>query len=145
MSTEENKALARRWNNEIWMKGNFAVIDELFATNFVFNYAPPGVASDLEGYKQTVTNLCAPFADIHSITEDMVAEEDKVAVRWTWRGTHKKGEVMGIAPTGKQVAITGISILHIVVGKIMEEWGEMDMLGMMQQLGAFPPPEQVGG
>lgn len=138
MSIEENKALARRWNHEIWMKRNFAVMDGLFTTNFVFNYAPSGVASDREGYKQTVTILCAPFADIHSTIEDMVAEGDKVAVRWTWRGTHK-GEFMGVAPAGKEVTITGISILHIVGGKIVEEWGEMNILGMMQQLGVLPP------
>jgi len=135
MSIEENKALARRWNEEIWSKGNLAAVDELLATNFVFNYPAPGLAPDREGYKQTVT--MASFANIQSVIEDMVAEGDKVAVRWTWRGTHK-GEYMGIAPTGKQVTITGISILRIVGGKIVEEWGEMDNLGMMQQLEAEP-------
>jgi len=138
MSIEENKAIARRWMEEVWSKGNLAAIDELLAADFVFNYAPPGVAPDREGYKQTVTILCAPFADIHSTIEDMVAEGDKVAVRWTWRGTHK-GEFMGVAPTGKEVTITGISILRIVGGKLVEEWGEMNMLGMMQQLGVLPP------
>jgi steroid delta-isomerase-like uncharacterized protein len=133
MSIEENKALARRWNEEIWSKGNLAAVDELLATNFVFNYPAPGLAPDREGYKQTVT--MASFANIQSVIEDMVAEEDRVAVRWTWRGTHK-GEYMGVAPTGKQVTITGISILRIVGGKIVEEWGEMDNLGMLQQLGA---------
>ena len=64
----------------------------------------------------------------------MVAEGDKDAVRWTGRGTHK-GDLMGIAPTGKQLTITGISILRIASGKIIEEWGEMDMLGALQQLG----------
>jgi steroid delta-isomerase-like uncharacterized protein len=135
MSIEENKALARRWNEELWSKGNLAAVNELLATNFVFNYPSPGVAHDREGYKQTVT--MPSFANIQSVIEDMVAEEDKVAVRWTWRGTHK-GEYMGVAPTGKQVTITGISILRIVGGKIVEEWGEMDNLGMMQQLGAKP-------
>jgi len=139
MSTEENKTIARRWNEEVWGKGNLAVIDELFATNFVFNYPAPEAAPDLEGYKQMVTNLCVPFADIHSTIEDMVAEGDKVAVRWTWRGIHK-GEFIGIAPTGKQVAITGITILRISGGKIVEEWGEMDSLGMREQLGVLPPP-----
>ena len=139
MSTEENKTIARRWNEEVWGKGNLAVIDELFAANFVFNYPAPGAAPNLEGYKQTVTSLCVPFADIHSTTEDMVAEGDKVAVRWTWRGIHK-GEFMGVAPTGKQVAITGISIFRIVGGKIVEEWGEMDNMGMREQLGVLPPP-----
>jgi steroid delta-isomerase-like uncharacterized protein len=132
MSIEENKALARRWNEEIWSKGNLAAVDELLATNFVFNYPAPGLAPDREGYKQTVT--MASFANIQSVIEDMVAEEDRVAVRWTWRGTHKS-EYMGVAPAGKQVTITGISILRILGGKIVEEWGEMDNLGMLQQLG----------
>jgi steroid delta-isomerase-like uncharacterized protein len=134
MSIEENKALARRWSDEIWGKGSLAAMDELLATNFVFNYPSHGVAHDREGYKQTVTSWLVPFADVRCVAEDVVAEEDKIAVRWTWRGTHK-GEYMGIAPTGKQVTMTGISILRIVGGKIVEEWGEMDNLGMMQQLG----------
>jgi len=138
MSTEENKAIARRWGEEVWGKGSLAAVDELFAANFVFNYPAPGATPDLKGYKQTVTSLCAPFANIQCTAEDVVAEGNKVAVRWTWRGTHK-GELMGIAPTGKQVMITGIGILRIVGGKIVEEWGEMDSVGMMQQLGVFPP------
>ena len=138
MATEENKAIARRWGEEVWGKGNLATIDELFAPDFVFNYPPPGAAPDLKGYKQTVTMLSTAFADIQCTAEDVVAEGDKVAVRWTWRGTHK-GEFMGIAPTGKQATVTGISILRIVGGKIVEEWGEMDNLGMMHQLGALPP------
>ncbi len=138
MPIEENKAIVRRWGEEVWGKASLAAIDELFAPNFVFNYPPPGVTPDLEGYKKTVTMLTAPFADIQGSAEDMVAEGDKVAVRWTWRLTHT-GEFMGIAATGKQVTITGISILRIVGGKIVEEWGEMDTLGMLQQLGALPP------
>ena len=136
MTTEENKAIARRWNEEIWSKVNLAAIDELLATNFVFNYPIPGATPDREGYKQTVTEMFGPLADVYSTSEDTVAEGDKVAVRWTWRGTHNKGEYMGVAPTGKQATVTGISILRIVGGKIVEEWGEMDMLGMMQQIGA---------
>lgn len=140
MSIEENRGIARRWNDEIWAKGSLAAIDELLATGFVFNYPPTGVAPDLEGYKQTVTDWLAPFADVHCTIEDMVAEGDKIAVRWIWNGTHT-GEYMGIAPTRKQVTVTGTSILRIEDGKIVKEWGEMDMLGMMQQLGAFPASE----
>ncbi len=139
MSTEEKESIIRRWSDEVWSKVNLAAMDELFATDFVFNYPAPGVAPNREGYKQTVTMFVAPFADIHGTIEDTVAEGDKVAVRWTWRGTHK-GDFIGIAATGKEVTITGICILHIVGGKIVEEWGEMDNLGMMQQLGAVPPP-----
>lgn len=116
MSIEENKALARRWGEEIWGKANLAAIDELLATDFVFNYPVPGATPNLEDYKQTVTQWCTPFADIECPIE-----------------------YMGGAPTGKRVTITGISILRIVGGKIVEEWGEMDNLGMMQQLGVLPP------
>jgi len=134
MPVEENKAIARRWNEEIWSKGNLAVIDELLAPNFVFNYPTTGATPDREGYKQTVADWCAPCSDVQSTTEDMIAEVDKVVVRWTWSGTHT-GDYMGIAPTGKKLTITGISILHIVGGKIIEEWGEIDNLGLMGQLG----------
>jgi steroid delta-isomerase-like uncharacterized protein len=139
MSVEENKAIVRRWNDQIWSNRSLAAIDELLATDFVWYYPPPGVAPDREGYKKQVVTLAA-FADVQCTVEDMVAEEDKVAIRWIWRGTHK-GEYMGVAPTGKQVTITGISILRIVGGKIVEEWGESDMLGFMQQLGVVPAPE----
>ena len=139
MSVEENKAIARRWLDEIWSKGSLVAINELCATDFVWHRAPPGVVPDREGYKQeNVTNLGASFADFHCTIEDMVAEGDKVAIRWTWRGTHK-GEYMSIAPTGKQVTMTGINIIRIVGGKIVEEWGESDDLGFMEQLGAVPP------
>jgi len=138
--SEENKAIARRWI-EIWSKGNMVEIDELFATDFVFHYPSPGVEPNLEGYKQWVTmtgNVCPGTYTI----EDMIAEGDKVTTRWNFSGTHK-GELMGVAPTGKQVTMTGISIIRIVGGKIVEEWGEFDNLGLMQQLGVIPPPEQA--
>lgn len=136
MPTEENKALARRWMDEVWCKGNLDAIDELIATNFVFNWAPPGVTSDREGYKQTVTMQFTGFPDLHCTIDDLVAEGDKVVIRWTGNSTHK-GEFMGIAPTGKKMKMTGISIIRIVGGKIAEEWTEMDQLGIMQQLGVI--------
>ena len=139
MSVEQNKDLARRWLDEVWGKGSAATVDELAAADFVWHWAPPGVAGDREGYKQFLRMDFEAFADVSTATEDIVAEGDKVASRWTWRGTHK-GEFMGVAPTGKQIALTGICINRIADGKIVEEWGEMDMLGLMQQLGAVPPP-----
>jgi len=144
MSLEENKALGRRSVEEVWGKGNLDAVDELYATDFVWHWAPPGVAPDREGYKQFVTMSFAAFGDVHCATEDAIAEGDKVVVRWTWRATHK-GEYMGIAPTGKKVTLTGIAISRIVDGKIVEEWGEMDNLGMMEQLGVVAPSGQGGG
>jgi len=133
--SEENKAIARRWIDEIWSEGNMATIDELFATDFIFHYPSPGVEPNLEGYKQWVTMGGNAFPGTYTI-EDMIAEGDKVMVRWNFSGTHK-GEFMGVAPTGKQVTMTGISISRIVGGKIVEEWGVNDDLGLMQQLGVI--------
>ena len=137
MSLDENKALARRWVEEIWHKGNLSVLDDFLATNFVFNYAPPGVEPNKAAYKQAMNMYRDACPDMYYDIQDMVAEGDKVVVRWVGRGT-QKGEIMGIAPTGKEMTLTGISIVHIVGGKIAEEWTEMDMLGALQQLGAFP-------
>ena len=143
MSVEENKAIELRFFEEVVNKGNLAVIDELVAANFVDHSAPPGVAPDREGYKQFFTMAHTAFPDFHSTLEDMFAEGDKVVQRFTARGT-QQGEFMGIAPTGKQVTVTGIAIHRITDSKIVENWLSMDMLGMMQQLGVVPPPGQAG-
>ncbi len=134
MSTEEIKAIVRRWIDEVWSKADQAAMDELYAANFTYHYPGTEATPDLEGFKQTATDWLTPFADIHVTVDDVVTEGDKVAVRWTWRGTHT-GEFWGIPPTGNKVAITGMSILHIVGGKIVEEWGEVDNMGLMAQLG----------
>lgn len=137
MSIEQNKAIARRWVDEIWQNASEAAIDELLADNFVFNYPSPGANSDREGYKRAIREPRTSFPDIQFTTEDMVAEGDKVAVQWNGTATHK-GEFFGIAPTGKRVTMAGISILQIVGGKIIREVGYMDTLDVLQQIGAFP-------
>lgn len=142
MSTEENKAIIRRWLDEGWTKGNLAVADELIDSNFTVHGAGgQAVPSGPEGVKQLVIEWRTGFPDGQMIIDDLFAEEDKVVIRMTWRGTHK-GEFYGIAPTGKQVNVTSIGIDRVANGKIIEGWGEVDMLGMYQQLGAIPP---IGG
>jgi predicted ester cyclase len=83
--------------------------------------------------------LTSGVSDLKVTLEDMVAEGDKVAVRWNGSSKHA-GDFMGIPPTNKQLSMTGISIIRIDGGKIVEEWGEMDMMGLILQTGAFPPP-----
>jgi steroid delta-isomerase-like uncharacterized protein len=136
MLKEEIMALVSRWANEIWVKASAAAIDELCAPDFVFHY--PGITTkpDRDGFKETTASWLTPFADIQITIEDTLIAGDKVTVRWLWRGKHT-GDYMGIAPTGKNITMTGISIIQIAGGKIVEEWGEMDNLGMMSQLGAF--------
>ena len=137
--SEENKALARRYVEEAINKGNLAVIDELTAADYVEHSPFPGQAPGIEGEKQLISMLRAAFPDLHSTIEDLIAEGDKVVLRATARGTHK-GEFMGIPPTGKQVTVTEIHIIRFVGGKGVEHWGEVDMMGMMQQLGVAPTP-----
>ncbi len=139
MSTEENKAIELRFFEEVVNKGNLAVIDELVAANFIDHSAPPGAASDREGYKQFFAMTHEAFPDFRSTLEDMIAEGDLVVQRFTARGTHKGGGFMGIAPTGKQMTVPGIAIHRITGGKIVEDWVSMDMLGALQQLGVVPP------
>ena len=132
MTALENKALVRRYAEEAFGKGNIAVSDELLAAEYVHHV--PGVAPDREGRKQLANMLHTAFPDTRLTIEDMIAEGNEVAVRWTCTGTHT-GEYMGIAPTGRQVTWTGSSIHRIEAGKIVESWDEVDNLGMLQQLG----------
>ena len=139
MSTEENKAIARRFYAEVWNKGNLDVADELLAADFVDHAAPPGFAPGVAGAKQVFSFYRAAFPDLQVNAEDLIAEGDRVVARWSSSGTHK-GDFMGIPPTGKQVQITGIDLFRFSGGKIAEHWGVFDQLGMLQQLGVAPSP-----
>ena len=143
MSIEENKALMRRFYEEI-SKGNLAVVDELAAIDLV-EHSPfvPGQAPGRQGTLELFTMIHAAFPDLRITIEDIVAEGDKVVSRGTFSGTHK-GEFMGIAPTGKQITVGLTEIVRIVAGKMVEHWNMVDNLGMMQQLGVVPTPGQGG-
>jgi steroid delta-isomerase-like uncharacterized protein len=137
MSTEQNKAIVLRFFEEAFNQGNFAVINELIASHFV--YHAPGVSiSGSDGVHQLVTWMRTTFHDFHVSPEDVVAEGDRVVIRFTDCGTHQ-GEGMGIPPTGQQVTWTGMDIFRLTDGKIVEGWGVSDSLHLMQQLGALPP------
>jgi steroid delta-isomerase-like uncharacterized protein len=143
MSTEQNKAIRRRFDEEIVNKKNLAALESFYAPNYVDHAAIPGFPPGVEGVKQRHAAFFAAFPDSQIALEDQIAEGDKVATRFTIRGTHT-GEFFGIPPTGKAASVTGIDIMRIVDGKIAEYWGQMDMLGLMQQLGAVPAPGQAG-
>ena len=137
MSTEENKALCRRITEEIWNKKNPALSDDLIDANWVMHGTGGMEFKGLEGFKQFFTTFTTAFPDFHVAIDDMVAEGDKVVCRLTTRGTHK-GDLMGIAPTGKQITVTGILISRVAGGKEVEGFLVNDQLGMMQQLGVVP-------
>lgn len=134
MSTERNKDLVRRFYEEIFNKGNLAGLGEFVSTDFVDHNPEPGQRPGLEGLKEAFTVFFGAFGGFHVDVEDMIAEDDKVAVRLTMQATHK-GDFAGLAATGKRVSVTLIDILRIANGKMAERWGLYDLPGMMHQLG----------
>src|SRR5574341_2330690 len=142
MSTETNKAISRRYWEEVFSKGNLAAADEIIAPDYADSGpgALPGLPPGREGNKMLVTAYRNAFPDVHFTVDEQMAEGDKVMTRWTAHGTHK-GELAGIPPTGKSVTVAGVSVERIVNGKIAERWDIFDQFGMMQQLGVIPTPE----
>lgn len=139
MSTEENKAIVRPMLEEL-DKGNWAIFNELFAPDFVYHGPVSPKPLTREELEQIARMFYAAFPDWRHTIEDMIAEGDKVVTRFTLRGTHK-GEFQGIPATGKEIAFTAICIFRIAEGKIVEEWQEIDLIGLMRQLGAIPAGE----
>lgn len=141
--SEQNKTLVCRAVEEVWNQGNYAVVDELVASDLVVHASTPaGEIHGPEGVKQFYASLREAFPDIHFTIEDQIAEGDRVVTRWTARATHT-GEFQGIPPTGKQGRLTGIDIDRIANGKVVECWPNADELGLLQQLGVIPTPGQV--
>jgi steroid delta-isomerase-like uncharacterized protein len=144
MSLEQDKASVRRFVEEIFNRGNMSVVDEVFAPDFVeHEELPAGIPNDREGVVQLGTLLRTAFPDFNATIDDIIAEGDKVVIRMTWRGT-QEGEFLGIPPTGRAISIGVIDIIRMADGKAVEHWGQMDSMGMMQQLGAIPAPAAGG-
>jgi steroid delta-isomerase-like uncharacterized protein len=137
MSPEENKALTRRFYEEIYNQRHLAVIEELTAPEAFSHEAPPGTAEGPEGVRQVMHMLASAFPDLRMTVEDLIAEGDKVVARTTLSGTHQ-GVFLGIRPTGKQFTERQIHILRFTDGKLTEHWAVRDDLRMMQQLGVIP-------
>jgi len=137
--SDENKALARQVFEEVQSKGDYALVDELVASDYVV-HTPMGVGDvhGPEGVKQFVKTLHKSLPDLKFTVEDQIADGHRVATRWTCRGTHR-GEFQGVPATGKRVTMSGITIFHVDDGKLVEAWASPDLLGLMQQIGASPP------
>ena len=125
--SEENKALVRHLIKEV-EKGNLDVVDEVLAPDFVDHDLLPDQVPDREGYKRGLSEDRAALSNFDITIEDQIAEGDKVVTRFTWRGTHDQGKIMGMAPTGKKVEVTSIFIHRIAGGKVKEEWSASDTL-----------------
>jgi len=136
------KLIVKRLIEEPW-KGNFDVIDEYVAPSYVgLDAAEPEPIRGPAGVRANVEKYIAGFPGGAITVDDQIAEGDKVATRWTGRGTHT-GEVAGIAPTGKEVTVAGFTISRLEDGIVVEEWINWDTLGMLVQLGAIPEPARA--
>ena len=142
MSEEQNKALVRRFYEEI-DKGNLAAMDELVAEDYVDHSPPPfpGLGHGREGLKQAFEIFWAATPGYHQI-EDQIAEGDKVVTRMTAYGAHE-GDLPGIPKTGNKLEMTATVIHRIADGKLVEKWSGKDELGFLQQLGVIPSLEQA--
>ncbi len=144
MSTEENKKLVLRWREEVWSgnKRNINLIDEFYAPDCIVHETGAAHRGS-EAFKQRLGTYFSAF-DIDSKTDFLVAEGDMVACRDVMRFKHT-GPFLGVAPTGKEATITTNDIYRIVDGKIVEQWVEGNMPGLLQQLGILPMPAIPGG
>ena len=139
MSTEDNKALVRRFYQEI-DEGNLEAMDELVAENYLDHNPPPfpGLRPGREGLKQAFKMFWEATPGSHQI-EDQIAEGDKVVTRLTSVGKHA-GDLPGAPRTGNDMKMTSITIHRIANGKLVEKWAEKDVLGMLRQIGVMPRP-----
>jgi len=138
MSTEENKAMVRRFIEEVFNQRNVDAIDTFMSSDYVDHVVPPGVPPTREGFKQFAGVFLAAFPDFQYTIEDDIAEGDRVMQRLSASGT-QQGEVMGIPATGKHATWSEMHIGRVAGGKIAEHWGNIDQLSMLQQLGVIPP------
>jgi steroid delta-isomerase-like uncharacterized protein len=133
MSTAENKVFAFRILEEVFNRGNLSYIDEFFSPDIVI-HDPDKELRGLEQVKQGIARLRMAFPDLHYTAEDVIAEDDKVVIRFRGRGTHR-GEFRGAPATDKKMTYTGIMILRFVDNKVVDYWAVSDALGIFQQLG----------
>ena len=138
MSIEENKSIVRRYFAGAYEVD--AVVDELLAPDYVGRFPPNPDVSGVEAVKLFNQQTRAAFPDLQLTVDEVIGEGDKVVVRWTMRGTHLGEMRGGIAPTGKPFVVTGTTTNRVANGKIAEAWGNIDLLGLMLQLGLVTPP-----
>ena len=141
--SQENKAVSRRFHEAI-AKGSAQALQAEFAPNYVAHFPGIPVPLDAAGFNQLVGVFASGFPESHFDLADEIAVGDKVVTRWTYHAVHS-GAFQGIPPTGKHVSMTGITILRLTGGKIVENTVELDQLGLLQQLGIVPPPPGQGG
>jgi len=140
---EQNEALVRQFWEGLVGTGDRGLADDLLAPDYTVHFAgnPP---MDRDGFLRFVDGLRTAFPDLSVTVEDLFAQGDRVAVRWTWRGT-QRGPFLGLPPTGRSVTGSGIGLFRIANARIEEDFVQEDTFGLLQQLGAIPTPGQPMG
>ena len=133
-AADANKALVRRYYDQVLTGGNLNVLDELLAPNYKRYLTANAAPLDAAAQKKRLAGMRAVFPDLNITVDDLTAESDRVAIRMTIRGT-QKAAFMGIPPTGKQVTVTALESVRIENGKMVEHWGGADNMDLAQQLG----------
>jgi len=140
VSAEANKALVRRYYEQLWNRWDFALVEEIIAADIALRGSLGIEVRGREGFQQYMRTVRAAFPDFQNQIQELVAEGDKVVARLAYRGTHQ-GELFGIRATGKPVTYAGVAIFRIANGKILEGWVLGDTLGLLHQLGASSLPQ----
>ena len=138
--SEVNETVMRRFIGEVINNGDFSVLDELVQPNYVYR-SPDQELDGPEALKGLLAAYRTAFPDLHIEIEEMVSAGNKTVISFTLSGTHE-GDLMGIAASGRQVKVSGMILSHFENGKIVEEWESYNEMEMMQQLGAFEPPQE---
>ena len=141
--SEESKRIIRRLIEEAYNSGRLEVVDELVLPDVIGH--DPALQRDVvgaEALKELIGAFRRAFPDFLVLIEDQLADGDRVAIRWAARGTHR-GDLWGIAATGKEVTVTGTSVYRFAIGRIAESWTHWDAIGLMQQLGVVPAVTRV--
>lgn len=137
-STEDNKALVRRAVEQIWNARSVQKLEDLIAADYVGHFAVlPAPLAGREAFRQFASGYFAAFPDIVFTIDDLVAEADRVVLRWTAKGTHQ-GALLGHPASGKSVTVGGVWTHRVAHGRIAEQWGVNDTLSMLRQIGALP-------
>jgi steroid delta-isomerase-like uncharacterized protein len=145
MSTQENKTLVRRFLQDVIESQDLRLADTVQSADYTLHMPGlPGPVRGLDTWKGIITSYFVAFPDMRVTLEDDLAEDDRVAIRYTWTGT-QRGPFMGIPATGRLVRVPGTAFFRVANGRIAEEWHLDDVLGLLQQLGAIPAPGQAVG
>lgn len=136
MTATASKDLIRRYYDEMWNPWNFAKAGELLASEIIFRGSLGTATRGRDAFCGYMRKVQSAFPDFHNTIEEIVAENDRVAARLTYRGTHR-GEIFGLAPTGRAITYAGAAFFRLAKGKVAEGWVLGDLVRLLRQLGAI--------